>query len=275
MNITDEKGYLIVASNNSTVDYIQCARVLAKSIKLFMPGAKVCLLTDDASIEHDIFDYVNVFPYGDVSDTEWKLNNDWQVFDASPFRETIKIEADMIVTSDIGHWWTMLRHRDVVITMGCRNFKNEISYNRYYRKIFDINCLPDVYNAITYWRLSKVAKEFFGLVRNIFENWDGYKLLLIGGTNEAATTDVVYAMAAVILGVEKVTLPKTTYPSLIHMKSRINNITDADWTNQLVWEISNHDFRINTVSQQYPVHYHNKDFAKTIEPIYDKLLGSS
>ena len=275
MNITDEKGYLIVASNNSTVDYIQCARVLAKSIKLFMPGAKVCLLTDDASIGHYIFDYVNVFPYGDVSDTEWKLNNDWQVFDASPFRETIKIEADMIVTSDIGHWWTMLRHRDVVITMGCRNFKNEISYNRYYRKIFDINCLPDVYNAITYWRLSKVAKEFFGLVRNIFENWDGYKLLLIGGTNEAATTDVVYAMAAVILGVEKVTLPKTTYPSLIHMKSRINNITDADWTNQLVWEISNHDFRINTVSQQYPVHYHNKDFAKTIEPIYDKLLGSS
>jgi len=274
MNVEDEKGFLIVASNNSYVDYLICARVLAKSIKLHMPNAKICLVTD--TIINDVnFDYIKEFPYGDQSSSEWKLNNDWQVFYASPFRETIKLEADMIVTNDISHWWQMMRHKEVVVSMGCRDYKNNESQNRYYRKIFDINYLPDIYNAITYWRLSKTAKDFFMLVKNIFQNWDEYKVNLKGGTNEEATTDVVYAIASILMGVERITLPHTSYPSMIHMKSKINGIHDVDWTKQLVWEINRDDVRINTIVQQYPIHYHIKEFANKIEPIYDKLLESN
>lgn len=273
MKIEAEQGYLIVASNNSVDDYVSCARVLAKSIKHTMPDAKVCLLTDK-QIDSDVFDYVRLFPYGDQSTTEWKLNNDWQVFKASPFRETIKLEADMIVTNDITHWWNMFRHRDVVVATGCRDFKGNVSINRQYRKIFDLNKLPDVYNAITYWRFSRTAQEFFGLVRNIFENWDSYKTLLKSSQDEVATTDVVYAIASVIMGVENVTLP-TSYPSLVHMKPAINNLTSEDWRKQLVWELTESDFRINTITQNYPVHYYIKEFAQEIEPVYDELLQST
>jgi hypothetical protein len=70
--------------------------------------------------------------------------------------------------------------------------------SRYYRKIFDANHLPDVYNAITYWRLSKTAKEFFDLVKQIFEQWDSYKKIL-KFPDDVATTDVVYAVAAQLL----------------------------------------------------------------------------
>jgi len=70
-----------------------------------------------------------------------------------------------------------------------------------------------------------------------------------------------------------VTLPKTTYPSLIHMKSKINGLEERAWDKQLVWELVENDFRINTVSQRYPVHYHDKKLALELEPIYDKLLG--
>jgi hypothetical protein len=199
MKVEAEQGFLIVASNNGIDDYIACARVLAKSIKHNMPDAKVCLLTD-TQINSDVFDYVKVFPYGDQATTNWKLSNDWQVFWASPFRETIKLEADMIVTSNITHWWDMLRHRDIVVATGCKNFKGDVAQSRHYRKIFDRNNLPDVYNAITYWRLSREAQEFFTLVRNIFQDWDSYKQLLKGANNEIATTDVVYAIAAVIIG---------------------------------------------------------------------------
>jgi|APSaa5957512576_1039674.scaffolds.fasta_scaffold05104_3 hypothetical protein len=274
MKIEAEQGYLIVAVNNDSTDYIACARVLAKSIHYWMPNAKVCLLTDKEIIE-PAFDYIKILPYGDQSTSNWKLNNDWQVFWASPFRETIKIEADMIVTSDISHWWDMLRHRDVVITTGCRNFKNDISDSRFYRKIFDLNQLPDVYNAITYWRFSRISKDFFTLVKKIFTNWDEYKKTLKGGNEEEATTDVVYALAAVIIGPETVTLPSTSYPSLIHMKKRINNIRVDDWRKQLVWELVDGEFRINTISQRYPVHYNIKEFAQELEPLYDKLMGSS
>lgn len=273
MKIEDEQGYLIVASNNSTDDYIACARVLAKSIKHNIPDAKVCLLTDK-QINSDVFDYIKVFPYGDQATTDWKLSNDWQVFWASPFRETIKLEADMIVTNDISHWWDMLRHRDVVIATGCKDFKGNVSTNRHYRKIFDLNELPDVYNAITYWRVSRTAQEFFTLVRNIFNDWNSYKPLLKGANDEVATTDVVYAIASVIIGVENVTLP-STYPTLVHMKSKINNITSEDWRKQLVWELTDNDFRINTVTQQCPVHYYHKDFAKELEPLYDKFRRST
>lgn len=275
MKIEDERGYLVVASNNNATDYIECARTLAKSIRLSMPDSKICLLTD-VMLEDKLFDYIKIFPFGDQSsDTEWKLNNDWQIFYASPFRETIKIEADMLITTDISHWWTMLEHRDVVITLGCRDYKNNKSRERYYRKIFDINGLPDVYNAITYWRYSKLSMQFFKLVKDIFENWETYKIILKGASKENATTDVVYAMAAVIIGVENVTLPESvSYPSLIHMKKHIIGISTSEWDNQLIWELNKNDFRINTISQRYPFHYNNKEFAKKIGLEYDKLLGS-
>ena len=271
MKIEAERGYLIVASNTEDTDYVACARVLAKSIKLWHPSAKVCILSNQEYTD-SCFDYSRVFPYGDQGG--WA--NDWQVFYATPFRETIKLEADMIVTGPIWHWWTMLEHRDVVIAQGARDFYNNPAQSRHYRKIFDSNNLPDVYNAITYWRLSETARDFFLLVKDIFQNWDDSKQGLRHADDEVANTDLIYAMAASIIGVERVTLPASvSYPSLVHMKKHINNIKAEDWRKQLVWELDRGEFRINTVSQRYPVHYHQKDFALELEPLYDKLLASS
>jgi len=270
-NIEAEQGFLIVASNNSEVDYIYCAKVLAKSIKLNMPQAKICLLTDkQIDISKTSFDYCRTFPYGDVSKTDWKLDNDWQVFWASPFRETIKLEADMIVTGDISHWWDMLRHNDVVVSTKIYDYKGNINKSRHYRKVFDLNNLPDTYNAITYWRLSKTAQEFFTKVRHIFENWNDYKTLLVGANEEIATTDLVYAIACSIIGIEKTTLPGS-YPSFVHMKSKVNNITSEDWRKQIVWELSKNDFRLNTVTQTMPLHYHIKEFAYDIDSEYERI----
>ena len=163
----------------------------------------------------------------------------------------------MIATSPIDHWWTLLEKRDVVISQGARDFYDQSAISRYYRKIFDENKLPDVYNAITYWRLSHTAKEFFNLVQMIFEQWDSYKKIL-KFPDDAPTTDVVYAIAAQILGPEQVTLPVGLGPTIVHMKRYINPIQTTDWTQELVWE--NNPFRINTVAQWGLVHYHVKEW---------------
>jgi len=118
--------------------------------------------------------------------------------------------------------------------------------------------LPDVYNARTYWRLSNTAQEFFQTVRNIFEHWASYKTLL-RFPEETPSTDVVYAMAAQIMGPELVTLPKGLGPTIVHMKPHVNPIHTGDWTKELVWEID--PCRINTVAQWGLVHYHVKDWA--------------
>jgi hypothetical protein len=117
--------------------------------------------------------------------------------------------------------------------------------------------LPDVYNAITYWRLSQTAKEFFDLVKVIFQNWNEYKKLL-KFPDENATTDIVYAIAAVIMGPETITLPPGLGPTVVHMKRYINPIQTDNWTKELVWE--NNPFRINTIAQWGMVHYHVKEW---------------
>ena len=243
------------------------------SIKYWHPQAEVCLLTDQ-QVEEPIFDYVKLLPHGDQApDSTWKLDNDWQAFYASPFRQTIKLEADMVLTGPIDHWWTQLAKRDIVLTLGCRDFYNKPAASRAYRKIFDLNKLPNVYNAITYWRFSQPAFEFANLVRDIFTRWPEYRSCLRGATEVDANTDLVYALAAAMLGPDQVTLPWATYPSLIHMKADHCYCAGDPWTEQLIWEFDQGQIRINTIAQQYPFHYHVKEFAKTLEPLYGQLLA--
>jgi hypothetical protein len=251
--ILAERGYLIPAIDTESVNYLSCAIQLARSIRQWHPDANISVISVKRCSD-PVFDHVIPLPHGDLDG----FANDWQCFYASPYRQTIKLEADMIVTGPIDHWWTLFEHRDVVISQGCRDFYDRVATSRYYRKIFDSNNLPDIYNAITYWRVSTTATEFFGLVRQIFADWADYKRLL-QFPDDAPTTDVVYAMAAVILGPERVTLPKGLGPTIVHMKRYINPLQGADWTKELTWE--NDPFRINTVAQHGLVHYHIKEWA--------------
>lgn len=235
-----ERGYLIPAIGDV---YVKCAHRLADSIREWHPDVNITILTQE------------MLPHGN----QGGFNNDWQCFEVSPYRQTIKLEADMWCASPIDHWWNLFEKRDVAISQGCRNYYDGPGESRYYRQIFDNNQLPDVYNAITYWRRSQTAMEFFGLIRAIFENWNRFKTLL-KYPDELPTTDVVYAMAAVIMGTEQVTLPIGLGPQIVHMRQHINGIGQEDWTKELVWELTRPGLRINTVAQWGLVHYHIKDW---------------
>jgi len=240
-NISHERGYLIPAINSGNVDYESCAHRLSDSIRKFHPDAHITILTQE------------MLPYS-VSEG---YTNDWQCFYASPYRQTIKLEADMLAASPIDHWWTLFETRDVVISTGARDFYDQISSSRFYRKIFDSNDLPDVYNAITYWRFSETSQRFFSLVRDIFSNWNKYRTLL-KFPEEVPSTDVVYAMAAKIIGEEKVTLPPKLGPKIVHMKRYIIPTTSDDWTKELIWETD--PLRIQTVAQWGFFHYNIKEW---------------
>jgi hypothetical protein len=237
--VTHERGYVIPAIG---LEYERCAERLRDSIHKFHSDAHVTIVTTD------------MLPHGDQGG--WA--NDWQMFQVSPYRQTIKLEADMIAAGPIDHWWTLFENRDVVISQGARTYYDQPAESRYYRKVFDSNNLPDVYNAITYWRLSSTAKNFFQLVRGIFENWNEYKKLL-KFSEEHASTDVVYAMAAKIIGIEHVTLPLGLGPTIVHMKQHINGLKTENWPQELIWE--HNPLRINTVAQHGMFHYHIKDWS--------------
>ena len=249
-----ERGYVIPAIDTDDVDYLSCAIQLARSIRSWHPTANISVLTVKRCSD-PVFDHVIPLPFGNLGG----YANDWQVFHASPYRQTIKLEADMIVASPVDHWWTLFELKDVVISTGCRDIYDQPGQSRRYRQLFDYNNLPDVYNSITYWRVSPTAKEFFGLVKTIFENWSDFKKLL-KMPEEIPSTDVVYAMVAQIMGPDRVTLPGHLGPKMVHMKKEIIPSVTDDWTNELIYENTNPGLRIHTVAQTGFVHYHTKDW---------------
>jgi hypothetical protein len=245
-----------MAQDTEKTSYTRCAEVLSKSIKRVMPAADVTIITND------------MLPHGDLAkDSDWKLINDWQVYEASPYEYTIKLEADMYLPRNIEYWWDVLSGRDVVVSKTIRNYKQEISKIRVYRKFIDDNKLPNVYNAITYFKKSEVAQEFFNLVRDIFTNWEEYKKILKCNPAEIVTTDWVYAIACHIMGEEKTTMPYFTEMSMVHMKPYINNLPTENWTDTLIYECLPDQLRIQTFPQQYPFHYHVKNFCDKISEV--------
>lgn len=236
-----KQGYLIPAIGDV---YIKCANMLAESIMKWHPDVNITILTED------------MLPYGKCEG----FANDWQCYEVSPYEFTIKLEADMLCASPIDHWWDLFANQEVVISKGCRDFYDKQGKSRYYRKIFDSNNLPDVYNAITYWHKGAIAKEFFTLVKDIFERWNDYKSIL-KFPDPIPTTDVVYAIAAIILGEEIVTLPDNIGPTIVHMKKHMIGTITEDWTKELILEHTNPGIRVNTVAQWGLFHYHIKELA--------------
>jgi hypothetical protein len=242
------KGFVIMAQNTEKTSYTKCAETLKKSILRVMPDASITIITSD------------MLPHGDLGG----FANDWQVYEASPYDYTIKLEADMYIPRNIDHWWDVFKNRDVVVSSTIRNFMQEISDVRVYRRFIDDNNLPDVYNAITYFKKSDVANQFFSIVKDIFENWDEYKKILKCNQTELVTTDWVYSIACHIMGVEKTTMPTFTEMSMVHMKAFVNNNVTENWTDTFVYECLPDQIRVQTVPQQYPFHYHVKNFCDKI-----------
>ena len=234
-----------MAQNTETTDYVKCAEVLRDSILRHMPDSNVTIITEG----------------------EPGFQTDWTVYNKSPYEYTIKLEADMFITSDISYWWDILKDRDLAVCTTIRNYKSEISDVKMYRQFIVDNKLPDVYNAITYFKKSDLAEQFFNTVHNIFQNWEEYKKILKCETDEKASTDWVYSIACHLIGVEKTTLPEFTPFSMVHMKQFINNTIIENWTNELTYEFTD-PIKIQTFPQLYPLHYHIKDFSKKLEKNY-------
>ena len=262
------RGFVILAVDAGGTDYVKCARALAKSIRKTMPNESITLITD-AVCDDKLFDHILPLPYGDLAPkSKWKLINDWQVYEASPYEYTIKLEADMIIPRSIEYWWDVLHHRDLVVSSTIRNYKGEISDSRFYRRFIDDNKLPDAYNAITYFKKSDVAKRFFDVVRDVFEHWVDYRAILKCKPQEEVTTDWAYAIACHIMGTEYTMMPMFTDMSMVHMKQFINGLPHEDWTKIVITETIP-VLRLNSYVQNHPFHYHLKSFAD----IMDKTHG--
>jgi len=254
-----DKGYVWFALNNSSTDYIELSRQLAKSIKKVNRHSKVCVITDKP-IKDELFDFVQVLKENDSSEQEWKLNNEYKVFGLTPFTHTVKLEADMLFTTNTDWWWNLLWQHDQVFSYNCRNYQDDVIKNSYYRKLFVRNQLPDVYNGLHYFRRSVKAKQFYDLCETIIKDWKTVKKsVLVNCHGEQPTTDVVYALANKIQ--DPLQKDKIDYEwfKFMHNKSQINGVSpqlqNDNYLNPM--KVGNKLY-IGGYRQTRIVHYHNK-----------------
>jgi hypothetical protein len=220
-----------------------------------------------------VFDHIIPITVDDSKGDDWKFRNEWQAWWLTPFKETIKLEADILLTTNIDHWWSGLQQREVTLTTQVRDYEGTVATSRAYRKLFDENLLPNVYNGVMYFRYGKISMEFFTLARSIFANWDLFKTQVLKNCrDEYPTTDVVFALAAEMIGIDKCTNPALSYPTFVHMKPAIQGWGNVKWMNTLYSQLDKTDLTIGFTKQLYPFHYHNKEFiTPDIIEYYEQL----
>lgn len=277
------RGILVVAQNNYKIDYVEQAVVLALSLKLTNPGVPISIVTNDIISKKDaeLFDKIISIPWDDLAiKQDWKIENRWKTYHASPYDETIVMDTDMIILENINHWWTFLNNHNLYFTTNTLTYRNEIVSSDYYRKIFTKNNLPNIYTGIYYFKKSDFAQTFFNNLETVFKNWQKfYDVFLTEDKPEFVSMDVCAAITLKILDcVHLTTNPKTSIPTFVHMKSHVQNwsIASNKWTRTISAYLNeNCDLKIGNHQQHGIFHYTEKDFIKTTSATqkYRKLLN--
>ena len=266
----EQQGYVTFAQNTDTVDYLELAYIQAINIKATQKTARYAVIVDAQTkekineIHRSVFDYIIDLPvdYNEPT-SNWKLANEWQVFYLTPFKETIKLESDLLFTRSIEHWWTAFRLRNIVLSTGCRDYRGHRSYVRKYRRLFDDNKLPDVYNGLMYFRFSQEAKQFFDTARTLAANWEYLRDNVLKNCREdVPSTDVLYALSARLIGEEVCTMPSMDFINFVHLKPAINGLPETERVTDIyLKEFDQGMIRIGNINQLSPVHYYEKDFV--------------
>lgn len=259
-------GYLTIAQNSATTDYLSLAYQQAVNIKTTQNSAKTAVLVDEATMSlvtdqhREVFDHIIQLKKDLAAQEEWKMSNEWQVFYLTPFKETIKLESDLLFTRNIYHWIHALRLRDICFSLDCRNYLGDTIKQTKYRKLFELNDLPNIYTGMYYFRYSQTSADFFKLARNIYSHWDTVKAQLVQ-CDELISTDLAMSLATKIFGVDSCTIPTLDYWKFVHMKPGVqlwNN--HQSWLDSVNVEIDGTMIRVNNVNQYYPLHYYDKSF---------------
>ena len=232
------KGFLWFAQNNEKTDYVELSIKLAKSIKRYNRQNKVCVVTDKNSKlkKNKDIDIVRVLNQDDSADHKIKWANEWKAFDLTPFTHTIKLEADMLWTTNTDWWWYHLWQNDLVFSVDCKNYRDETIKDTTYRQIFIKNQLPNIYNGLMYFRKSTHAQKFFKFAQYITDNWQKVKTtMLIDCHDTYPSTDIVFALAYRMLDPTNKKLFDYEWFKFIHHKPAIHKLKHVKDHNQYLY----------------------------------------
>ena len=252
-------GFVLIALNTD-VDYNRLAYACALSIKHSQPGERnhVTVFTNNTqSFEkyqvRGAIDSVEQY-YGPLG-----MDSRSRVYELTPYEHTIFLDCDMLILDPID--WNMLTDYYLYVASTALDFKGNavVGYGPY-RKLFEQNQLPNLYNAFTYFKKSDPrTKEFFELVTTITDSPRTFVAqFLPNSTLLSIPTDEAFAIATMMLDIENEITDDRF--KIIHMKPLIQGWPEIDrWTTQINLTISNTGrAHIGVWAQQGLLHYVDK-----------------
>ncbi len=187
--MSNPKGAFLIARNNSQVDYVKQAVFLAKRIKKYL-GLPTSVLTDSVeylknNFDEKIFDRIIPLSYhnepnerlyfdGALYQKSAPFNNRsrCQVFDLTPYDETLLLDTDYIISNDLLLSCfdlddDFLIYKDSVDISQIRN-QHEFTY------VSDTS-VPFYWATCVFFRKTKTNKIYFDLLQHIEKEWDHYR----------------------------------------------------------------------------------------------------
>ena len=268
--MASNQGFFVVAQNSTDCDYVKQAYYLAKSIQRSQSTVKnISLMTNNVVPT----EYVSAFDKiikiqaraDHAANWEWKVQNRWKAYHDSPYHETILLDADMLVLSDLSQVWKKLQDHNLYFTSQVKNFRGDILTDRVYRKTFIENQLPNLYSGFCYFKKSEESLEFWKLVELITLNWEKfYGEFSPKNYQKFYSLDVTISIAAKILALENC-FDNNQICSFTHMKSLIQgwHSVHPDWTKVAQVEIIDAEtIYINQFKQSGVLHYIENSFLE-------------
>jgi len=257
MHVSDKQGVgFLTYALNTDVDYERCAVLWALSVKATQKQpVQIAVVVNDKhtcrSDLHDVCDHVITCPQRPVVNM---MQYEADLLKLTPFKETIKMECDMLVPCDMSVWMHTFRQRDLLITGRVIDHKHQTADDSKYRQFIRVNALPNVYNGLYYARVTQQNVVFFKELDRIFCQWDQEIRKHRLWERHEPSTDFAMSMALSNLGMEQ-SVSGHHLPTFVHNK----RYCVGDWQYH---SVSNpHTIIVNGTRIDYPWHYHNKSLA--------------
>lgn len=232
------RGFITLGINTDKDRFKYCY-ALSMSIKAIDPDAEVCMVVDKDKFDEvgssykQAFDYITELPFGLTSHIDgFHAMNLWQMVHASPFTETIYLDADTIMKDvDIDLLWEQFKHHDVAVSNIARTYRNELTDKTNKFEIEQHYGLPQNYNNMIYFKGgSDLALEWFKMADPILQNWrDVYSTMFKEKKPQTFEKNLLLNCVTHFLDVDK------------QVATNVNNLYDIDTVSARLW---NHDIPV-------------------------------
>jgi hypothetical protein len=192
------RGIVAFANNTPQIDYVKIAEQTLKVASRVL-GLPYTILSDiDTNTENKRYD----IDTGEF--VPWRNSNRYQVYEQSPYNETLVIDADYLVLDHnllkiFSQPWDYLLQRHTV------------ALTQQFPTVMGPNSLPFVWGTVFAFRKTVRAKLFFDLVGRVQNNY-GYYRSLFNMQERNYRNDYAFAVADILLNgysVATATIPGT------------------------------------------------------------------